>query len=142
MVEKSMKRFFVSLVLVFSFVAARVAFAQDASSLPTDLDPGDALKQLLAALGGLKGATALGIVGVVVQAIMLFFRTQLANFSGKWRLTIVVAANLLGGLLALKLTGISWSAALLHSNTFAAVQVLLHQVYKQFTEQVEPQILK
>ena len=105
----------------------------DAASLPVgDLETSQALEAFMQSLGGLKGATALGISFAVVQAIMLFFRTPLAAFAGKWRLVIVTGLSLVVGTLGLALSGLPVGAALLHSQTFAALQVFINQIFKQF----------
>lgn len=92
----------------------------------------DDLGKLLESLGGLKGASAMGIAAVVVQAIMLFFRSSLGDFAGKYRLLLVYFLSLVSGVLSLKLAGIDFGAAVLHSNTLAAAQVFLNQAVKQF----------
>lgn len=114
----------------FAFmVMVTVAFAQDATQpLPTE----DFLALLLQSIGQVKGATGMGIAVLVTQLIMAFFRTPLANFAGKFRLVIVMVLSLAAGLLALKLSGVTWAAALVHSSTLAAFQVLAHQLYVQF----------
>lgn len=93
---------------------------------------GDELIKLLQSVGGLKGASALAIAVVAVQALLLFFRSSFAKFSGASQLLIVNALTLVAGVLALKVSGgVEWSAALLHSQTLAALQVFFHQVLKQ-----------
>lgn len=92
------------------------------------------LKALMESIGSFKGASTLMMVALVLQLLMLFFRTQLAAFAGKWKLLVVYGLSLFGGVLALKATvpGMEWLAAFLHSNSLAAMQVLAHQVKKQF----------
>jgi hypothetical protein len=68
----------------------------------------------------------------VLQAIMLFFRTPLANFAGKWRFLIVAGTSLVAGTVALIATGTPVLAALAHANTLAATQVFFHQLVTQF----------
>lgn len=116
-----------------------VAFAQDAASLPTslpaDLETGEALKLLITSLGGLNGASALAAVAVGVQVLMAFFRSPLANFAGKYRLLIVSALSMVFGVLALKLSGVDWVGALVHSATLTSVMVFGNQVLKQFKKE-------
>jgi len=99
-----------------------------------DLDTGVFLKALIKSIGSFAGGTALMIAALATQLLLLLFRTQLATFAGKWRLLIVYVLSLVSGVLALKVSvdGMEWLAALLHSNTLAAAQVLVHQVKKQF----------
>lgn len=120
-------------LVVGACVIASVALAQASpASLPVDLSTGEALELLIKSIGGLKGAGALAIVAFCVQAVMLFFRTPLADFAGKWKLLIVSLLSLVGGVLALKLTGLDWLGSLVHSSTLTAVTVFGNQVLKQF----------
>lgn len=125
-------------MVAFSLILLSTLVGAEPTSLPADLEIGDALKQLLAGLGGLKGASALGIAVFVIQGVLLFFRTQLAAFAGKWRLLIVTGLSLVIGVLALSMAGVSWTSALVHANTLAAVQVFIHQLVKQLSEKSEP----
>ncbi len=90
------------------------------------------------ALGSLKGATTLGLVVVGVQLLLKFFESPLANWAGKWRLTIVFFLTVPATALALKLQGLSWTVALLSGPVLTAVQVFGHQLYTQFTEKPDP----
>ena len=107
------------------------------ASLPSDLDAPMAIVELIKSLGGLKGATALGIAVVVTQAVMLFFRTPLANFAGKWRLTIVAAISVVSTVVALMASGLPFLDTLVHAGTLTALQVAGNQVVKQFTEKAD-----
>ncbi len=117
-------------MLMLLMLAPGLAFAQ--ASLPADLETGDALQLLLKSLGGLKGAGALAIAVVITQGIMLFFRTKLSSFAGKWRLLIVAGLSLVTGFLSLLVSGVSWQGALMHAETIGAFQVLGHQLFVQF----------
>jgi len=125
----------------FSFVNS--AFAEEPAptlpSLPgvdddpvTDLDSGIFISAVVTAMGGMSGLGALGIVALIVQLIMLFFRTPLASFAGKWKLVIVLSLSLIGGFLAQMFNGIPWYGALLSAGSLTAIQVLANQVWKQF----------
>jgi hypothetical protein len=121
---------FLSCLLFFVFCFA--AWAQGEVIVPPT---GDELLKLVQSLGGIKGAGVLAIVAVVVQALLLFFRSSFAKFAGATQLLIVNGLTLVLGVVSLKATGsIEWSAALLHSQTLAALQVLGHQVLKQITK--------
>ena len=134
-----MYKFFKTLFAV-ALIAPIVVFAQEAAVAVADAIPAivapsaDEWKALLSSLGGLKGAGALAIVAVVVQVIMLALRSKLGKRAGKWRLAAVMLLSLIGGMVAMRMSGIEWMPALLHANTMAAAQVLLHQLWKQFTE--------
>lgn len=96
---------------------------------------GEELLKFLQSIGGLKGAGALAIAVVAVQGLILFFRSSFAKFSGAYQLLIVNALSLVAGVVALKVSGgVEWSAALLHSQTLAALQVFVHQVLKQVSK--------
>ncbi len=107
----------------------------DPSSVPTDLQTGEALELLIKSIGGLKGASALGIAVAITQALMLFFRTPLANFAGKWRLVVLTGLSLVVCVLALRVAGVDWLTALVHSSTLTTAQVFGNQMFKQFKKE-------
>jgi hypothetical protein len=115
-------------VLLFGF--AGFCFAQDGTTEPVSYDVFVAF--LLQSLGGFKGAGSLAVVAGVIQILMKLFQTSAGELLGKWKLLAVALLSLAGGMLALKLSGVSWSAAALHGTSLAAAQVFLHQLYKQF----------
>lgn len=92
---------------------------------------------LLQSMGGFKGASTMAAVALVVQILMKLIQTNAGELLGKWKLLTVSLLSLVGGVLALKLTGLTWGASLLHSATLASLQVFLHQGYKQFIEKKE-----
>lgn len=105
---------------------------QDPSSLPVDVTTDEAVAAFAKLLGGLKGAGALGVALAVVQAVMYFFRTPLANFAGKWRLLIVSVLSLVVTYLGLVSAGAPWLASLIAGPVIAGLQVLGNQAWKQF----------
>jgi hypothetical protein len=115
--------------------AAVEAPAEEASEAEVVMPPtaGEWAK-LVESLGGLKGAGTLAIVAFLVQLIMLLLRTQLGEFAGRWRLLAVLGLTMVGGVLGLKMQGMEWVAALMHSTTLAAAQVFGHQAFKQFAK--------
>lgn len=123
-----MKKFF--LFSTFGFLALSLkAFANEI------VPPGvDEFAALIAALGGLKGASALAIAAVVVQAIMLLLRSKLGEVAGKYRLLAVYLLSVVAGVVSLRIAGVDLGAALVHTQTLAAFQVFLNQVLKQFFE--------
>jgi hypothetical protein len=134
-----MRAFYLRLLRLLAVLAAvgtpAFAFAQEAASLPalpSDLPVTDALQLLVQSLGGIKGLSVLGIVGVVVQGLMLFLRTPLANFAGKFRLLILAALTVPAGIIALLQAGLPVQLALIHSSVLTAVMVFVHQVVTQF----------
>lgn len=131
-------RFLLFAVIAMFVPAFAIAQASAPASLPADVTTADFLQSLLQALGSLKGATTLGFVVVGVQVLLKFFESPLANWAGKWRLTVVFFLTVPATALALKLQGLSWLVALLSGPVLAAVQVFAHQVYAQFTEKPAP----
>jgi hypothetical protein len=123
------------------FFVPLLAFAQ-AASLPviTDLPPDQALSMFLVAIGGFKGATALGIVGGVVQILMILLRSPLGQLAGKYKLLIVTGLSLVGGFIGLLISGVSWPLALMHGTVLSAVQVFAHQLIIQLKPETKPEV--
>lgn len=120
-------------VIMFLFMFPMMAFAQDAP-IPTD----QFLMFILQSIGGIKGASALAIVGISVQIVIKFLSSDLCNqvfkgFSGFAKLITVSSLTLISGVLSLMISsGMGLGAALLHSSTLAAFMVLIDQIIKQF----------
>ncbi len=125
------------LTMILTAILSAVEPATLPSSVPADLDLPQAIAMLLSSLGGLKGAGALGIAVVVTQAVMLFFRTPLAKFAGKWRLAIVAGVSVVSTVIALKATGLDFLACLVHAGTITSLQVFGNQLVKQFSEKAD-----
>lgn len=113
------------------FLFSLIAFCADATD---PLATGDFFTQLWQLIGQGKGASGLGLAVAITQGFMLFFRTEMANFTGKWKLTIVLGLSMAVGIMTLRTSGASWSAALFNSATLAAVQVFGHQLMKQLSK--------
>lgn len=92
----------------------------------------DVLKSVVDLIGGIKGASALAISGLVVQLLMKFFNSSLSNFAGKYKLLIVYGLSVASMVIASVVSGGSLVSALINGNVLAAVQVLCHQIYSQF----------
>jgi hypothetical protein len=136
--EKSMKNYFKVLftmltVAMFGVFASALAFAADV--LPQPVSSDEFLAALLGSLGGFKGASTLVIVGIVTQLAMKLLMTKVGDFAGKWKITIVLTLSIVVGVVGLMSTEhLTLLAALLHSTTLAAFQVLGHQLLVQFSE--------
>lgn len=89
---------------------------------------------LLTLLGGIKGMGIQAVVVAVVQLVMVFFKTSLSDFAGKWKLTIVTGLTFAGTFLAAYFQSMDLIGALLSGAVLAALQVFVSQVIKQFTE--------
>ena len=134
-----MKKFLSLFAVMFSLIClGTVAMAQIADPVITPVSDSDFLSFLLQSLGGIKGASTLAIVGVVVQVLIKFLGTDLfgnlfKNVTGAMKLLIVAVLTLVSGVVGLVgVEGLSISAALLHSTTLTAFLVLGNQIYKQF----------
>jgi hypothetical protein len=123
------KKLFLALVIM-TFLACLSVLAQDVITPPS----AEELQTWFASIGGLKGAGVLAIVYFVVQGLALFFRTALAKFAGIYQLLIINGLTLVLGVLAMKLTGVDWVAALLSSGNLALIQLFINQAWKQFTK--------
>ncbi len=128
------------LLFAVSFLFVGAAFGLTGNTMSGELIVPPSSEELLVfiqALGGWKGLGALGIAMIVVQGLLLLARTSLINIEGKWRLFAVLLLSTISGVIALLSAGVPLTEALLHSQTLAAFQVLLHQIYKQFIEKKE-----
>lgn len=119
-----MKKFLLCIALMLLSLAAM------AQVEPTSMSD---IQKFIESLGGLKGLGALGIAAIAVQGLLLFFKSAFASFAGPAKILIVYGLTLVAGVLSLKISGVDWGGALLHTQTLAAAQVFLHQLYKQLT---------
>lgn len=117
-------------LVAFLLTMLSVAFAQDVIVPPS----GAEMQAILTALGGLKGASSLAIVAVVVQGLLLVFRSSFAKFSGAFQLLIVNALTLVGAFVAMKSQGMPVVAIITNAQVLTAAQVFVHQLIKQFTK--------
>lgn len=133
---KFIKSFPVS-ILLFGLLA----FSYSSMLMAEALDIEETLnfiEQALELLGGIKGASAYVIAGIVVELLLKFLDTSLFNklfssLKGKYKLLVVTALSYISGVLSLvNVGGQSIVEALLHSTSLTALLVLINQVYKQF----------
>ena len=95
------------------------------------LPVGDDWSSLLTAIGGLKGASALTIVFVVVKVLALLFRTPLGKFAGLWQLIIINGLMAVLGVLGAKLAGAEWLPSIVSGTNLALVSLFGNQIFKQ-----------
>lgn len=81
-----------------------------------------------------KGMSALAIAAGVVQLLMIGFKTPLASFAGKWRLTIVAVLSVVALIVANLAMGGDIISALGMGPVLAALQIAGNQIWKQFFE--------
>jgi len=103
----------------------------------TELDTESFLAAAMTALGSWKALGAMGLAAMLSQLMMLFLRTPLASFAGKYKLVAIYVLSIISGLLTLKVSGMEWGAAALHTQTLAALQVFANQIYKQFIQKAD-----
>lgn len=131
---------------LFAFAALAQAPSPSPSAMPDPLAPQttDLLIQfLLASIGGVKGAGALGIAALVVQALLRIANWDLlgglwGKIPGFWKLITVMVLSYASGVLSLVAQGVSVGAALIHSTVLASVMVLGNQLYKQWDDLKSP----
>ena len=136
-----MKKFFafclLTLATLFTF---NNLYAQ---VLDTPMESSAFFELLIKSLGGLKGASTLAIVGIVVKLLVAFANSELfgkvfKNLTGAWKITIILFLSLVGGVVSLMtVNGLEFAAALVHSTTMGSFLVLTNQLYKQFFEKVD-----
>ena len=106
------------------------AFAQDVVIEPS----ADELTKYLAVLGSIGSLKGMALAAAIIQGLMLFFRSSMAAFAGKYKLVIVAGlsfvAAFVGGLAAGKPVG----AVILDGAVLTALQVFANQAIKQFSE--------
>lgn len=127
MLKKWFNLKWISLIFGLSLVLAFFAFADDVVTPPS----GDEITAFLKALGGITNLGALGIVALVIQGLMLVFRTPLTAFAGVWQLVIVSGLSLVFGVITQISQGVNIWVALMNSATLAAAQVFIHQIVTQ-----------
>lgn len=122
----------ISTLIILFLLMPLMLFAQDV----VDVISNEAfLKSLIDAVGSVKGASTLGVVLIAVQLIMQFLKTKWGGAAGKYRLLAITGLTLVGGVLAIMATSdVTFGVAIISSANLAALQVFLHQLYKQFLE--------
>jgi len=90
------------------------------------------LDSIMASVKGLGGIKTLGLLAAVVQALNLILRGFIERISGFYKVLAISVMTLILGVLVLRMQGMTWFAAILHSQTTAMAQVYFHQLMKQF----------
>lgn len=85
-------------------------------------------------INGWFGIIAMGLTVVTTQVFIFLFEKNVINFSGLSKIILVNVLTILSGVLCLTLSGLTFSAALFHSQTLAMVQVFFNQVWRQYEE--------
>lgn len=128
------------LLIPVLFILSFFVFGQDVPEVLTPTD--DFIKLFLASLGGIKGASVLAIVGIVLKLLFAFLNSELSGKIGFMRqmnpgikLFIILVISYASGLITLMtVNGLGFGAAFIHSTSMSALIVLLNQGYKKFIE--------
>jgi len=99
-----------------------------------DISNSEFIQSLIVAIGGFSGASTLAVVGIIVQLLIKFFKTPIALFASKYKLVIVSGLSVVGAVIGLSMQGVDLLSAIMSGGTLAAIQVFVHQIYKQFIE--------
>lgn len=79
---------------------------------------------------------AIVITIITIQFLMAILNlTYIGTIAGKWKLILVCILSLVGGIINLRLTGMSWTDCFFNSTILGGMQVFFHQVWKQFREE-------
>lgn len=124
----SLKAFFMVMLIILGFSA----FAQE-----VPISSADFFSYLFSALGGLKGAGTLAIVGVVVQVLLKLLNSDLfsqwfSSVSGAVKLIVISGLTVAGSVIGLMSQGQSFWAAVTSGGVVTALMVFAHQVYLHF----------
>ena len=118
------------LFTIFLLLVATIAFGQVAPEVSYD----EFIAFLMKSLGGVKGASSMAIAVLVAQVGLKLIQTSAGELLGKYKLLVVAGLTMLVSIVGMMVTGTELLPALLGSSGIAAVQVFLHQIYKQFFE--------
>jgi hypothetical protein len=114
-----------------------VAIAQSVTSTTlVNMQPPDAqeVAGFIKAIGGWKMLGLMGIAMGAVQAAILVIRSNFVKLEGQYTLLLVLGLSLISGVLVLTSGGMALGEAAIHSQTLAALQVFINQIWKQFVE--------
>lgn len=146
--EVTMKK----LVILSSFIFCSIFSFAQAQNVPVTVpisDPNDDfLKLLLESFNGMKGATTIAIVAIVLKLLInalnlpivdRILGSKFKDWTGGIKLTIVLALSYIGGVVGLMAppTNLSFGAALIHSSTLAAFMVLSNQIWQHYFKKKE-----
>lgn len=128
------KGFNMTKLILIGVMLPLVAFGVDTTPLPDSAF----WAELLKVLGGIKSMGVAAAVVAFTQLAMVFFRTEMSNFAGKWKLVVVlglsVVFSIAGGIGA----GLSLSQSLFSGATLSALQVFAFEFYKHWTDKDVP----
>lgn len=127
---------YVLMSCLMTLMISAFAFAQELPPVPEVTN--DAWIQLfIASINGIKGATTLAIIGIVVKLIVALMGTPMFNsyfkkLKGSVKLTIVSFLTIVSSVASLMTQGMTFTAAILYGATLTSILVFINQVYVQF----------
>lgn len=139
-------------VILFSFLFLNILSFAQTENIPANIpvaDPNnDFLKLLLESFNGMKGATTIAIIAIVLKLLInalnlpivdRLLGSKFKDWSGGIKLTIVLSLSYIGGVVGLMSppTSLSLGAALIHSSTLAAFMVLSNQIWQHYFKKKE-----
>ncbi len=136
-----MKKFFGVFIALFTMMAFAVtALAQDLPVPIPEVANSAFFEALLAAIGGIKGASTLTIVGIVLQLLFKLFGTPM--FAGIFNKLQAKAKFIVIGVLSIasltvaemQVAGVSVGVALLHGAVVTAIMNYAYRFYELFIE--------
>lgn len=134
-----MRKIILLLIVMFPLLA----LAQATLTVVPTVTPTDFLQFLIQSINGMKGASVLAIVTIVVQILLKvldlqfvedFLGKSFGDWNGGWKLFTVMGLTIVGGFVGLMLppTSLTIGAALMHSTTLSAFLVLGNQMYQHW----------
>lgn len=129
MKDQAKINFLTVMAFLLTFVALR-AFAQDVIVEPS----ADELTKYLAVLASIGSLKGFALAAAVIQGLMLFFRSSLSAFAGKFKFLIIAGLSFVAAMVGGLAAGKSIGQVLLDGAVLSALQVFAHQAIKQFGE--------
>ena len=107
---------------------------------PSTVTDADFFQSIGSAIGGMKGASTIVIIGILLQIAFKFLSTPLSGktfpqLSGKTKITVVLVLSTLSTLVGLVAQGMDWKAAALSGVGLAAISSLIQQLWTQYVGQ-------
>lgn len=126
--------FFLTMTMAMTLPLLALAEGLTPNPAITPLPVGDALQSFIGLIGGVKGASVLGLALLIVQGVLYAFRGLFDKIHGGWKYFVVTTLSLGVVVLGQMVAGAPLFAALLNGSTLAAVQVWINQGFKQFAK--------
>lgn len=116
-----------------SFFMVEPVFAQEVVNQTAEMGIPEAVGGILDLIATHKGSKY-GTVIIIVQSLMLLFKTSLAQYAGKFKLLIVTLLSLVSSIVLSLSSGADFGVIISDATIVSALSVFFHQLYKQFGE--------